>query len=117
LKSSVKAKDVGDGASIQCIEVWSDCKFRNTTTENELSVVVPSGFVFIIDLRTDPESVLLGLLSESFLDKKMVDGKGGNLKNHPPLQKLKGEAFPVLPNGVNNPASATPPFQIYRFNV
>jgi len=43
--------------------------------------------------------------------------KGGNLKNHPPLQKLKGEAFPVLLNGVTNPASATSPFQIYRFNL
>ena len=30
-----KAKDLGDGASIQCIETWSDCKFRNTTTENQ----------------------------------------------------------------------------------
>jgi len=49
-----------------------------------LSAVVPSGVIFITNSRTDPEAVLLGLLSGSFLDKKMVDEKGGNLENHPP---------------------------------
>ena len=30
-----KVKDVGDGVSIQCIELWLDCKFRDTSIENQ----------------------------------------------------------------------------------
>ena len=30
-----KTKDGGDGASIRCVEVWSDCKFKNPSTEGQ----------------------------------------------------------------------------------
>jgi hypothetical protein len=30
-----KAKDINRGTSIRCAESWSDCKFRDTDTENQ----------------------------------------------------------------------------------